>query len=87
MSPDLFHRNRRARTPDGLAHYCKLCVRGFRCQTYDRRRETEIAYARAWQAGHPEQTRAAQRRAHRVHRMSRQMARETACQQREERAG
>lgn len=66
MAPDLFQRNRASRAGDGLAHYCRLCTSAMRRQTYERNRAREIAYARDWQAAHPERARATARRANRV---------------------
>jgi hypothetical protein len=81
----MFHRSR-AR-PDGLSEYCRLCRRERRRRDYARNRDKEIAAARAWQAAHPERTRATRRLALRVHYRLRKLDGQRRRIEREEQAG
>lgn len=86
MTLDLFHRNRASTAGDGFQRYCKVCSRDVRHQTYVANRAREIAYAQAWQAAHPEQTRIHRRRARRVYYRLRKRSPEQVAQMAERQA-
>lgn len=77
MALDCFTRNRASSAGDGYQRVCRVCSRRLRHDRYLRRRKAEIAYARAWQAAHPERIREINRCAKRVfHHPMRQWERE-----------